>query len=104
MDIPYRKRSFLADDAGKYRDAATVTRRDRNAGDHRLSSAGDARRDRSDPRRDYPQGDARRSARTRRDPPTRPPQDAGASTNFRNHARVLVAVQSGGAWRPAGPG
>src|SRR6476646_2166257 len=51
------------------------TRGDRDAGDHRLSSACYPRGDRGNPRRDHLQGDAGRVARNRLDPAARPPQD-----------------------------
>ena len=45
-----------------------VARGDRGARDHRLSPAGDARRDRGNPRRGHLQGHARRAAGNRLDP------------------------------------
>ena len=103
MDLPHRRRSRLADDAGEHRNPAAVARGDRDAGDHRLSPAGDARGDRGNPRRDHLQGDARRAAGDRLDPSARPPQDAGPSADLRNHGSLSVAVQPRGAQRSAGP-
>ena len=51
---------------------------------------------------DHLQGDARRAAGNRLDPAARPPQDAGASADLRNHGSLPVAVQPGGAHRSAG--
>src|SRR6266403_245269 len=104
MDLPHRRRSVLADDAGKHRDAAAVARGDRDAGDHRLSPAGDARGDRGNPWGHYLQGDAGRAAGNRVDTSARTPQDAGPAADIRYDGSLLVAVQPGGAERPTGPG
>src|SRR5260221_11420903 len=103
MDLPHRGRSILADDAGKHRDDAAVARGDRDAGDQRLSSAGDARGDRGDPWSHYFQGNAGRAAGNRVDTSARSPQDAGPAADLRYYGSFPVAVQPGGAGRPSGP-
>src|SRR4030088_2656119 len=102
MDLPYRGRSVMADDAGKYRDAAAVARGNRGTCDHRLSSAGDARGNRGNPRSNNLEGNAGCPAGNRMDTPARPPQDAGPSADVRNHGSFPLAVQPGSAWRSAG--
>src|SRR6266481_6750400 len=103
MDLPHRGRSVLADDSGKHGDAAAVARGNRDAGDHRLSSAGDARGDRGNPWGHYLQGHARRAVGNRVDTPARTPQDAGPAADIRYYGSLPVAVQPGGAERPSGP-
>ena len=83
--VPHGVRPVLADDAREHRDAAAVARGDRDAGDHRLPPAGDARRDRGDPRRRHLEGHARRAAGDRLDQAARPPQDAGPAADLRHH-------------------
>ncbi len=101
--LPHRERSGLADDAREHGDAQTVARRDRDARDRRLSPAGDARRDRGNPRRDHVQGHARRAARNRLDPAARPPQGAGPAGDLRHQRGLPVAFRAGGARRSARP-
>ena len=79
---------LLAREIGRAEEA--VARRDRDAGDHRLSPAGDARRDRGHPRRHDVQGHARRAAGNRLDPPARPPQGAGPAGHLRHHRGFLA--------------
>src|SRR5258707_13474209 len=104
MDLPHRGRPILADDSGKHRDAPAVARGDRDAGDHRLSSAGDARGDRGDPWSYHFQGNAGRAAGNRVDTSARSPQDAGPAADLRYYGSFPVAVQPGGAERPSGAG
>src|SRR6266404_9610804 len=103
MDLPHRGRSVLADDAGKHRDAAAVARGNRDAGDHRLSSAGDTHGDRGNPWGHYLQGDAGRAVGNRVDTSARSSQDAGPAADIRYDGSLPVAVQPGGAERPSGP-
>ena len=80
-----------------------VARRHRDARHRRLSPAGDARRDRGNPRRDHLEGHARRAAGDRLDPAARPPQGAGPADDLRHHRGVPVAFRPGGARRSARP-
>src|SRR6266571_8765113 len=103
MELPHGGRSVLAYDAGKHRDAATVARGNRDACDHRLSSAGDARGDRGNPWSRDLQGHAGCPVGNGVDTSARPPQDAGPAADIRYYGSLPVAVQPGGAERPAGP-
>ena len=75
------------------RDPQPVARRDRDARDHRLSPAGDARRDRGHPRRRHLEGHARRAAGDRLDQAARPSQGAGPSADLRHHRGLPVAFR-----------
>ena len=103
VDLPHRQRSVLAADQGDGRNAQAVARRDRDARHHRLSPAGDARRDRGHPRRRDRHGHARRAAQDRLDPAARPPQGAGPAADLRHHRGIPVAFRAGGGRRSAGP-
>ena len=85
------------------RDAQAVARGDRDAGHRRLSPAGDARRDRGNPRRRHRRRHARRAAQDRLDPAARPPQGAGPADHLRHHRGLPVAFRAGGGRRSAGP-
>ena len=80
-----------------------LARRHRDARDHRLSPAGDARRDRGHPRRHDLEGHDRRAAGDRLDPAARPPQGAGPPAHLRHHRGVPVAFRPRGDRRSAGP-
>ncbi len=102
VDLPHRERSVLAAEQGDGRDPQAVARRDRDAGHHRLSPAGHARRDRGDPRRHDVQGLGRRAAGDRLDSPARPAQGAGPSGDLRHQRRVPLAFRARRGRRPAG--
>ena len=97
VDVPHRQRSVVAADPGGGGAEEAVARRDRDARDHRLSPAGDARRGRGDPRRRDVEGHLRRAAGDRLDPAARPPQGAGPADHLRHDRGFPVAFRPRGA-------
>ena len=82
--------------------APPVARRDRDAGDHRLSRAGQPRRDRGDPRRADLQGHARRADGGGLGAHRRPPRGAGPAAALCDDAGVPDPFRPRLAPRPAG--
>ena len=74
--------------------APAVAGGDRDAGDHRLSRAGQPGRDRGDPRRPNLQGHARRADGGGLGPPGRPARRAGAAVALRDHAGTSSAISA----------
>ena len=79
---------------GDDRDAQALARGDRDARHHRLSPAGDARRDRGHPRRDHLEGLGRRAAGDRMDPPARAAQGPGPAGDLWHHRGIPVAFRA----------
>ena len=77
------------------RDAQAQPRRDRDAGDHRLSPAGHPRRDRGDPRRRGQPRHDRPVAGTGLDPLRPPPDDAGPAGDLRGDRRLSRPFRAG---------
>ena len=103
VDLPHRQRPRLAADARGGAAAQAVARGDRDARRHRLSPAGDARRDRGHPRRHHVEGHDRRAAGDRLDPAARPPQGAGPSDHLWHDRRLRLAFRARAIERSAGP-
>ncbi len=103
MDVPHRQRPGLAADARGDAAAQAVARGDRDARRHRLSPAGDARRDRGYPRRHHVEGHDRRAARDRLDPAARPPQGARPPDHLWHDRRLRLAFRARSIERSARP-
>ena len=83
--------------------AQALQGRDGDARHHRLSPAGDARRDRGHPRRGHLQGHARPAARDRLGAHARPPQDAGPPRDLWHDGCLPQPFRPERGGRPAGP-
>ena len=96
VGVPHRRGSRLSAGALRHAGAPPVEGRARDAVDHRLPPAGDARRDRGDPRRNDVGRHARHPAGDRMGAPARPPPGARAPRHLRHHGYVPLAIS---AWK-----